>query len=65
MAFKDKAQAVRYNNEFIKAAYDRIGLLVPKGDKDAIAAHAATRGESVNNFIKRAITETIARANCK
>ena len=65
MAFKDKAQAVRYNNEFIKAAYDRIGLLVPKGDKDAIAAHAATRGESVNNFIKRAITETIARDNCK
>ena len=65
MAFKDKAQAVRYNNEFIKAAYDRIGLLVPKGDKDAIAAHAATRGESVNNFIKRAITKTIARDNCK
>ena len=65
MAFKDKAQAVRYNNEFIKAAYDRIGLLVPKGDNDAIAAHAATRGESVKNFIKRAITETIARDNCK
>ena len=63
MAFKDKAQTIKYNNDFNKTAYDRINLMVPKGDKDTIAVHAATRGESVNSFIKRAIAETIARDN--
>ena len=42
-------------------AYDRIGLEVPKGEKDKIKAHAEQRGESVNGFIKRAIRETMER----
>ena len=41
--------------------YDRIGVMVPKGRKAEIAAHAAARGESVNGFIGRAITETMNR----
>ena len=41
--------------------YDRIGVMVPKGRKAEIAAHAAARGESVNGFIGRAITETMER----
>ena len=43
--------------------YDRIGVMVPKGHKAEIAAHAAARGESVNGFIGRAITETMERDN--
>ncbi len=39
--------------------YDRINLTVPKGEKDKIKAHAETTGESVNEFIKRAIKTTI------
>ena len=50
-----------YQNEFIKQAYDRINLTVPKGQKEIIKDHAATMGESVNSFIGRAITETIER----
>jgi len=42
-------------------AYDEIKLRVPKGEKEAIQAHAAARGESVNGFIGRAIAETIQR----
>jgi len=55
MAYKDKAQAVEYNNSFISRSYDRINLTVQKGEKDAIRSYAASRGESVNAFINRAI----------
>lgn len=52
---------VKYNNQFNAAKYDRINLTVPKGNKESIEAHAAGHGESVNAFIRRAITETMER----
>lgn len=48
-------------NKWIAKAYDRINLTVAKGNKDIIQAYAASRGESVNGFINRAIAETMAR----
>ena len=48
-------------NRYNEKTYDRINLTVPKGDKERIEAHAAGRGESVNAFIRRAITETMDR----
>lgn len=42
-------------------AYDAIPLRVRKGQKGVIKAHAEARGESVNGFIGRAISETMAR----
>lgn len=45
------------------ANYDRIELRVKKGQKDAIKAHAAKRGEALNEFVNRAITETVERDN--
>ena len=45
------------------ANYDRINLTVPKGKKGAIQAHAEARGESVNGFVNRAISETMERDN--
>ena len=50
-------------NRWIAKAYDRVNLTVPKGRKDTIKEHAAQHGESVNAFINRAISETIARDN--
>lgn len=50
-------------NKYVKANYDRINVTIPKGRKDEIKAHAATRGESVNAFITRAIDETMERDN--
>lgn len=55
-----KAQQ-RATNKYISKAYDRVNLTMPKGQKDAIQAHAEARGESVNAFINRAITETMER----
>lgn len=42
---------------------DRLSLALPAGSRDAIKAHAAGRGESVNAFIGRAIREQIQRDN--
>ena len=65
MAYKEKTDAIKYNNQFIKQAYDRINLTVPRGQKDIIQAHAQAQGESVNGFIGRAISETMERDKSK
>ena len=63
MAYKEKSDAIRYNNQFIQNTYDRINLTVPKGDKDKIKAHAETQGEIVNSFINRAISNQMEQDN--
>ena len=57
-----KAQQ-RAVTKYVKSKYDRFGLTMPKGRLDEIKAHAEARGESVNGFIGRAISETIQRDN--
>lgn len=42
-------------NRYNAKAYDRIALVVPKGQKDVIKAYAESHGESVNGFIQKAI----------
>ncbi len=59
-----KAQT-KAQNKYISKTYDRINLLVDKGNKDKIKAHAAEQGESLNGFVNRAISETIERDNAK
>ena len=58
MGGKTSAQSI---NKYMRKVYDRIGLTVPKGNKDKIKTHAESMGESVNGFINRAIEETINR----
>ncbi|WP_288683918.1 hypothetical protein [uncultured Eubacterium sp.] len=50
-------------NKYMKSNYDRVNLVMPKGKKDIIQAHAAQQGESVNAFINRAIDEAMQRDN--
>jgi len=47
----------RYNTK----VYDRLNIIVPKGNRDIIKAHAESRGESLNGFVTRAINETMKR----
>lgn len=47
--------------KYTKANYDEIKVRVSKGEREKIKAHAESNGESLNAFINRAITETIAR----
>ena len=48
-------------NKYNEKAYDRVALVVPKGEKETIREHAALCGESINGFICRAIRETMER----
>jgi len=61
MAYKEKKDAVAYNNKFNKEAYDRINLTVPKGKKEVIQIAAKKSGESVNGFIWRLIQAELDR----
>lgn len=63
MAYKDKAKMIAYNNQYNAGKYDRVTIMLPAGEKATIQLHAASRKESVNSFVKRAITEAIERDN--
>lgn len=41
--------------------FSRIEIRVTPEERDVIQSHAAARGESVNEFIKKAINEMIRR----
>ncbi len=58
MSAKTSAAA---KNKWNRANYDRIELIVQKGRKAEIKAHAESQGESVNGFINRAIDEAMER----
>lgn len=60
---KAVAGKTEYKNNWQKENVDRINLIVPKGQKEAIKAHAEARGESVNGFVNRAISEAMERDN--
>ena len=62
MAYKDKSQAVKYNNDFIKNAYDRINLTVPKGYKALLQEAAKDQhGGKVNSLLNALITAELER----
>jgi len=50
--------------KYKNANYSEVRVLIsPKDKKADIQAHASARGESLNKFVNRAITETMARDN--
>lgn len=62
MAYKNKADAIAYQNKFIAQKYDRVNLTLPQGQKAVIQSHAEQfDGGSVNKFINRAINEQMKR----
>lgn len=63
---KEKFNQVKYQNDFNKQKYDRVSLMLKKGEKEKIKTHAEKYdGGSVNAFIQRAIAETMERDNQK
>ena len=39
------------NNAYAKKAYDNLRVIIPKGRKQAVEAHAKRKGESINSLI--------------
>lgn len=56
-----KFDKVLYNNTFNSKSYDRLNIMVQKGKKEVIKAHAVQKGESLNSFVNRAINETMEK----
>ena len=45
---------IKYQNQYIKENYDRIGITLPKGQKAIIKEKAIAAGESTNEYIYKA-----------
>jgi len=58
---KKKASNKKWNDANMKERYERIQIVVQKGEKEAIQKHARQYDKSLNAFINRAIRETIER----
>lgn len=54
---KKEFDQTKYQNEYKKKTYDRMELLVPKGEKAVIKEKAAAVGTSVNEFVYSAVKE--------
>lgn len=52
---------IKYQNEYKKKNYDRMELLVPKGEKAIIRERAAALGQSVNEFVYSAVKEKLIK----
>lgn len=57
------AGKTEYKNKWAADNCERISLVVKKGRKGVIKAHAESKGESINGFVNRAIDETMERDN--
>ncbi len=56
-----KAANKKWNDANLKDKYDRIQLVVPKGEKDLIKAAADQVNESVSAYIYAAVRERMKR----
>lgn len=61
MADSQGTAQTRAKNKYNAKAYDSLRIVVKKGRKEIIKAHAESRGESINGFVSRAIDEAMAR----
>ena len=59
----DGKASTRAKNKYNAANYDSLRIVVPKGKKDVLKAHAKSKGESLNSFVNRAIDEAVERDN--
>lgn len=51
-----KAQ-IKATNKYNAIAYDRLNIVVPKGRKQEIEAHAKEQGETVNGLVNTLLRE--------
>ena len=58
---KTSKAATKAKNKYNANNYDSLRIVVPKGRKAELQEHAASRDESLNGFVNRAIDEAIER----
>ena len=50
-------EKIKYNNQYNKENYDKITILVPRGEKDEWKAFAKQNGISLTEMIRRAVAD--------
>lgn len=55
----------KWNDAHMKDKYDRIQLVVPKGEREVIKGRAADLGKSVNGYIMGLVDDDLNRAGVK
>lgn len=58
---KEKFNQVKYQNEYNRLKYDRVGIVMPKGKKDVVKEKATAAGQSMNEYVNQAIEERMER----
>lgn len=53
---KNSAARIAANNRYNAKSYDKITIMVPKGQKEIIQEHAKEQGESLSAYINNAIS---------
>lgn len=51
---------IEYQNQYNKEKYDRITIMVPKGNKDVLQAYARKLNISLNAFMNQLIEDSVA-----
>ncbi len=52
---------VKYQNEYNRQKYDRITIMVPKGQKEEITQAAKAQGLSRNEFLVRIVEDALKK----
>ncbi len=58
---ENKFNKVKYNNDFNKNNYDRLNIVVPKGQKQVIQDFAKSKGKSLNAFVYELVQKEIEK----
>ena len=59
----EKFNPIKYQNDYIRKTYDRVNLLLPKGQKEILKARAQTQNKSLNQLICDCIDEYLNKNN--
>lgn len=57
MAYKDKSALYQYNNAYTARSYDKVTVLLPKGEREKTTAHARELGMTTSAYIVSLIRE--------
>jgi len=57
MSEKKRLSNKKWNDANLKVRYDRIQLVVNKGKRDIIKAHADGKGMTVNEYVRKLISD--------
>ena len=53
---------IKASNKYNAKAYDRVSLMIPKGNRDIIRAYAEAQGMSLNGYINKLIADDMGEA---